>query len=445
MPENITQVQPELGIPDDRLTDCAICGLNIPRSRLIERPRSGATLLICSECERRNYKTCPDCGHRVHAREICEIRTATDPILCCLACRSNYPTCPSCERYYLADDGERTPSGDTICPRCFSRNYRICPNCDESVEAARAIGYNGASYCPDCFNASYAYCEECDNIVNREELTYDEDDEDNICPACVENRPRRRPKRIVKSESFALTCGIKRAFGIELECTANEERVLQGLHFQPTSDGSIRCLDSQRAVEFRSGIFQGDKGIELIREFLAEVAECEYGVNASCGFHVHVDARDITKQELVNLVCFMKRFEPIIYKLCPPSRAGNQYCRPVSIPDSDISIMRSNALPLGAWRGLDRYRGFNIQSFFKHGSIEFRYHSGTLNPEKIISWVLLCVSIIERAKGHAWKNKQPLQGSAIKRNLRRLFQITKLPEPVRAFFTRRYRKFNGGM
>ncbi len=30
-----------------------------------------------------------------------------------------------------------------------------------------------------------------------------------------------------------------------------------------------------------------------------------------------------------------------------------------------------------------------------HGSIEFRHHSGTLNPEKIINWIEICQSIVK--------------------------------------------------
>ena len=42
-----------------------------------------------------------------------------------------------------------------------------------------------------------------------------------------------------------------------------------------------------------------------------------------------------------------------------------------------------------------RYHGLNLHARFYLGTIEFRYHSGTLNSEKIINWVKICNSIIE--------------------------------------------------
>lgn len=45
-----------------------------------------------------------------------------------------------------------------------------------------------------------------------------------------------------------------------------------------------------------------------------------------------------------------------------------------------------------------RYYGLNLKSAFKHGTIEFRLHSGTVESQKIIAWGAICASILDFAK-----------------------------------------------
>jgi hypothetical protein len=39
----------------------------------------------------------------------------------------------------------------------------------------------------------------------------------------------------------------------------------------------------------------------------------------------------------------------------------------------------------------------NMHARIIHGSVEFRYHSGTTNFQKILNWVKLCTAIVDRA------------------------------------------------
>ena len=40
-----------------------------------------------------------------------------------------------------------------------------------------------------------------------------------------------------------------------------------------------------------------------------------------------------------------------------------------------------------------RYRGFNLHSRFLHGTIEYRYHHGTLSDYYINNWIMFCLAI----------------------------------------------------
>ena len=42
----------------------------------------------------------------------------------------------------------------------------------------------------------------------------------------------------------------------------------------------------------------------------------------------------------------------------------------------------------------DRYYGTNLCALQKYGTIEFRYHSGTVDAEKIIAWVRILNAIV---------------------------------------------------
>ena len=42
-----------------------------------------------------------------------------------------------------------------------------------------------------------------------------------------------------------------------------------------------------------------------------------------------------------------------------------------------------------------RYYGLNIHSWFQRGTIEFRHYPGTLNPDELISWPLMCGWLVQ--------------------------------------------------
>ena len=53
-----------------------------------------------------------------------------------------------------------------------------------------------------------------------------------------------------------------------------------------------------------------------------------------------------------------------------------------------------------------RYFKLNCQSFFRHGTIEFRHHSGTTDFAKIKNWILFTAIVIEKARGPVSSEKE---------------------------------------
>lgn len=108
-------------------------------------------------------------------------------------------------------------------------------------------------------------------------------------------------------------------------------------------------------------------------------------VNQSCGLHVHLDMRSISKnkdlihQNLVNT-------QAILYSLVPKSRRDNQYCRHTA--ESRFSHVEGN-----------HHLGVNTKDAYgKHKTFEIRIHSGTTNLLKINNWIELLNSIANNTK-----------------------------------------------
>ena len=168
----------------------------------------------------------------------------------------------------------------------------------------------------------------------------------------------------------------------------------------------------------------GENGLRQVEKVcdVLNLLGCE--VNKSCGLHVHQDVTDIVGESdrtatkfLKNLVLFCAKYENIIYKLISPSRLDNrQYSIPVRRIFFNSRYMRLNNELSTIKNDLDRKVkivvndksessvsgnlqhsrscGLNLYKIWQRGSVEFRYHNGTLNFDKIKSWVVVTNAIV---------------------------------------------------
>jgi len=104
-------------------------------------------------------------------------------------------------------------------------------------------------------------------------------------------------------------------------------------------------------------------------------------INKSCGLHVHLDVRNISKAATITRCRRLETALPWLLKIIPPSRAeGNTYCSPT-------------------FSQYDKYHAITMHSFRRQRkSIEVRCHSATLNPKKIIRWIELLMFLKESYK-----------------------------------------------
>ena len=229
-------------------------------------------------------------------------------------------------------------------------------------------------------------------------------------------------------ESFNHT----RKFGLELECfglTRAEVKALLVANNIPAwgyndahdgtpcwrvcSDGSIDTYGRGESVELVSPILSGREGLRQVAQVVKLMADAGARVNKSCGFHVHVNARDISGASITNIVRRYARHEAAIDSFMVHSRRGsnNGYCRSTAAIVSRFSTVAVNATAesmaslasrenydevTGQYAG-GRYHKINLCAFLRHGTVEFRHHGGTMSPSKVINWIAFCVTFFENS------------------------------------------------
>jgi hypothetical protein len=162
------------------------------------------------------------------------------------------------------------------------------------------------------------------------------------------------------------------------------------------SDGSLRG----NGLEFVSPVLKGAEGLEQVRKICAALVSIGADVNATCGFHVHVGARDQSNNPdfFKNLLKLYGRYEDAIDQFMPHSRRGNanRYC--ASIVQQSQAIDRADDISGIFAVATDRYRKVNLQAFRKHGTVEFRQHAGTVDADKATNWITVCLKLVAAAK-----------------------------------------------
>jgi hypothetical protein len=163
-------------------------------------------------------------------------------------------------------------------------------------------------------------------------------------------------------------------------------------HFKVVSDASVQ---GPNPFELVTPKLFGASGFARIRALCRVVTSQGGDANVSTGLHVHVDAWNCKIRDARNLLGLWHRIQPVVLMLVPPSRRGNHYAKPVT-PEliEAVSAMRSVS-QLGR---IDRYFSLNLSAYARHGTFEFRLHSGSFNAEKVVSWVVLVLLVTAAAR-----------------------------------------------
>ena len=177
-------------------------------------------------------------------------------------------------------------------------------------------------------------------------------------------------------------------------------------HWKIVSDCSINGV---QAFELVSPILQGENGLMQVAIVGDTLERIGAKVNTSCGLHVHVDGRDLTVNSLSRICKMWLKYESCFDSIVPKSRRNNRFAAGIRSKFASLEagfaklatatsiqgltrIMNSDG-----YSGSSRYHKLNLESMVRHGTVEFRQHSGTVNGLKMVNWVKLVGGFVETA------------------------------------------------
>jgi hypothetical protein len=189
-------------------------------------------------------------------------------------------------------------------------------------------------------------------------------------------------------------------------CQAERYNHITRTHWKVTTDSSL----GSGGREIVSPPLSGEAGLEQVRRVCSTLISRGCRVNLRCGLHVHIGAQ--RHQDIgwfKNMLEMNVHFESAIDSFMAPSRRrggrGSYFCEPIRLVraafDGAINLSQlctavGQPQHQGA-RSVYRYRRVNLLSFLQYGTIEFRQHQGTVEPQKTEMWVRLLLRMAKKA------------------------------------------------
>lgn len=207
--------------------------------------------------------------------------------------------------------------------------------------------------------------------------------------------------------------------------------------------------------ELVSPVLYGEEGIADLRKACATLEAAGCTVDRQCGVHLHLGAANEDFGTVQRFVMNYAKLEDSIDCLLPPSRRANNNSMIKSLSglighETEDEIVRKVNAKLDAFKRArdisqlqaclhhDRYYKVNLQSYSRHGTVECRQHSGTLNGDKIEHWVRLMGALFASSRASRSVAKRRVNGQTSKFRLKWLFEMTRQGD-TRRFWGRRAR------
>ena len=336
---------------------------------------------------------CQYCEEMIADDDINVFEYEGDTVTCCDTCKDEYYlTCGHCDELTHIDDSYSTPNDRQICSSCRDNSYFECEGCSEILLSNSCFHRDGT--CHDCWNDR------------------DSDDDSYM-------RPYKKDTTLLEFEQGSILTS-QRAFGVELETYTEDEDNARNLEVDDRigleHDGSISA-DIGIGVEFQTPPACGKKAEDMIIALCDKLSNKNFMVNKSCGYHIHIDTADVTgnRSKTIGIFAFYIAFEDVIMSFLPKGRRNNGYCKGLRSDyhiqelyctedvDQIEKIWYRVRTEVDVKRCKDdkkhdsRYRGINMHTLFSQNNLEIRFHSGTINHQKILNWAILHQNIIDNA------------------------------------------------
>jgi len=248
------------------------------------------------------------------------------------------------------------------------------------------------------------------------------------------------------SKTYIATEGLKYSFGVELETCSGyvslSDYFINKVNIRSVRDGSVS------GCEYVTGVLKGDAGFNQLYN-ISNLLNKQNKVDRTCGMHVHIGGANFNKSFSVYAHILSEKIQDSMFSIVSKTRRNNSYCGDViplglesiikkygisygvevayetlfkemtygSLPSSTYNRKISNhhyGRYCGKYNGIEdednfRYKwvnlipcNFNVRNYAHpaHGydneanTIEFRFHSGTLNYVKIKNFTLICMAFV---------------------------------------------------
>lgn len=168
---------------------------------------------------------------------------------------------------------------------------------------------------------------------------------------------------------------------------------------------SCRNYSGRTRLQSAEVVSPPTRDLLMVRNACRALTNAGAGTNRSCGVHVHVEAEhggkvgDLRMLQRIHQIYACS--EAAIDSFMPPSRRGtsNSYCKTVTSPSLATHMQLATNIEDVTYG--ERQSKLNLNAFRKYGTVEFRHHSGTLNPRKLTYWIQVCEAMVFLAAGKA--------------------------------------------
>lgn len=368
-------------------------------------------------------RICDECGEQI---DLADWNSSTD---CCNDCTENeFTECDECGEWVGNDDirtSEARRDCRELCESCYDDEHTTCTGCADSVHNDESVTSEcGDEWCEDCYNDAFTTCDGCNCEIYREGYEYHvTDDGECYCNGCYDEHYCEEWDQNMRWSGCAAydKIGSPRKFGVELETSDSPDYQdwARNTDWGAKEDGSIR------GKEFVSPPMHGNDGYDSVIEFCRRMERNGCDVDDSCGYHLHIDLSDTSKEQR-KVIALAYHYTREFWAGCIDSERRDTYYARYSCNskhgygddwDRD-KIMGGDDKP----RARDRYVWLNWASFDRHSTVEVRSHEGTCDGRAVINWVKAHTKFVDYVKGmtcgqvtRVFGNESP---SAIMREMR---------------------------
>lgn len=124
-------------------------------------------------------------------------------------------------------------------------------------------------------------------------------------------------------------------------------------------------------------------------------------ISSRCSVHVHVNVRDMTPEQIINMTLLYMVFERSLFRISGDRHLSN-FCVPLYSCHEMVERLFLDALDMVSWKWY-KYSALNLSPIWggestKIGTVEFRHMHGSTDVEEIVNWCNIITSIKRAAQ-----------------------------------------------